>query len=57
MRPRDGVDAPVDAEVIDEQGKVRVRLEGYRTIALPGGIDADALEPIQSALGNAIGVS
>ena len=57
VRPRDGADAPVDAEVVDEQGKVRVRLEGYRTIALPGGVDAEALEPIQSALGTGIGVS
>ena len=27
----------VDAEVVDERGRVRVRLEGYRTIELPGG--------------------
>ena len=57
VRPRNGTDSPVDAEVVDDQGKVRVRLEGYRTIAMPGGVDAEALEPIQSALGTGIGVS
>jgi hypothetical protein len=30
---------------------VRVRLEGYRTIELPGGLDADALAPIRAAMG------
>ena len=30
----------VDAEVVDESGSVRVRLEGYRTVELPGGVDA-----------------
>ena len=29
---------------------VRVLLEGYRTIELPGGLDAEALEPIRSAM-------
>ena len=28
----------------------RVRLEGYRTIELPGGLDADALAPIRAAM-------
>ncbi len=41
----------VDAEVVDETGSVRVRMEGYRTIELPGGIDADALAPIRAAMG------
>jgi hypothetical protein len=40
----------VDAEVVDEQGRVRVRLEGYRTIELPGGVDAAALAPIAEAM-------
>ena len=39
--PRDG--GGIDAEVVDEHGRVRVRLEGYRTIELPGGLDDDAL--------------
>jgi len=40
----------VDAEVADATGRVRVRLEGYRTIALPGGVDEDALAPIRAAM-------
>ncbi|HXW58650.1 MAG TPA: SDR family NAD(P)-dependent oxidoreductase [Solirubrobacteraceae bacterium] len=50
VRPR-GDGRGVDAEVIDEAGHVRVRLEGYRTIELPGGVDADALSPILAAIG------
>ena len=41
----------VDAEVVDEGGRVRVRLEGYRTIELPGAIEPAALAPIQVAMG------
>jgi hypothetical protein len=40
----------VDAEVVDSTGRVRVRLEGYRTIELPGGVDEDALAPIRAAM-------
>jgi hypothetical protein len=50
VSPRDGGDG-VDAEVVDEAGRVRVRLEGYRTIDLPGGVDAEALAPIRAAMG------
>jgi hypothetical protein len=46
---RDG--ESVDAEVVDESGKVRVRLEGYMTTALPGGLDPEALDPIRAAMG------
>jgi NAD(P)-dependent dehydrogenase (short-subunit alcohol dehydrogenase family) len=48
VHPRDG--DVVDAEVMDETGRVRVRLEGYRTIALPGGLDPEALDPIRAAM-------
>jgi NAD(P)-dependent dehydrogenase (short-subunit alcohol dehydrogenase family) len=48
VRPN-GVDA-IDAEVVDEEGRVRVRLEGYRTVALPGELDSDALAPIRAAI-------
>jgi malonyl CoA-acyl carrier protein transacylase len=41
----------VDAEVVDATGRVRIRLEGYRTIELPGGVDEDALAPIRAAMG------
>jgi NAD(P)-dependent dehydrogenase (short-subunit alcohol dehydrogenase family) len=50
VTPRAGADG-TDAEVIDETGRVRVRLEGYRTIELPGGVDAEALAPIRTAMG------
>ncbi len=40
----------VDAEVVDEHGRVRIRLEGYRTIELPGGVDEAALAPIRAAM-------
>jgi acyl transferase domain-containing protein/acyl carrier protein/NADP-dependent 3-hydroxy acid dehydrogenase YdfG len=43
-------DGGVDAEVIDEAGRVRVRLEGYRTSELPGELEAAALAPIRSAM-------
>jgi hypothetical protein len=48
VHPRDG--DSVDAEVVDEKGRVRVRLEGYLTTALPGGLDPEALDPIRAAM-------
>jgi Polyketide synthase dehydratase len=47
VTPHDGA---ADAEVVDDEGRVRLRLEGYRTIELPGGLDADALAPIRAAM-------
>ncbi|MGZ8665749.1 MAG: SDR family oxidoreductase, partial [Solirubrobacterales bacterium] len=49
VSPREDGSA-IDARVVDEAGHVRVRLEGYRTIELPGSLDSDALEPIRSAM-------
>jgi len=40
----------VDAEVIDESGRVQLRLEGYRTVVLPGTIEASSLAPIRTAM-------
>ena len=40
-----------DVEVVDAEGAVRVRLEGYRTIELPGGLDDDSLAPLRRAAG------
>ena len=40
----------MDARVVDEAGNVRVMLQGYRTIELSGALDAEALEPIRSAM-------
>jgi acyl transferase domain-containing protein/acyl carrier protein len=45
----------VDAEVVDESGRVLVRLEGYRTIELPGQIEAAALAAIRAAMGEGRG--
>ena len=39
-----------DAEVVDDAGSVRLRMEGYRTVALPGTISTDLLEPIRAAV-------
>lgn len=49
VHPRDG--EGVNGEVVDESGKVKVRLEGYMTTALPGGLDPEALDPIRAAMG------
>ena len=51
VTPGDEAERGIDAEVVDEQGRVRLRLEGYRTIALPGGLDDAVLEPIRAAMG------
>ncbi len=40
----------IDADVVDEAGNVRLRLEGYRTIELPGDLDDDVLRPIRAAM-------
>jgi hypothetical protein len=43
-------DGATDAEVVGPDGEVLVRLEGYRTIALPGGPPEAALAAIREAL-------
>jgi hypothetical protein len=49
VRPRtDGTG--VDAEVVDEHGGVRIRLEGYRTTPLPAPLDADAIAPLRAVV-------
>ncbi len=48
VTPRgDGVS---DADVVGGDGRVVLRLEGYRTIELPGGPDAEDLAPIREAM-------
>jgi hypothetical protein len=49
VRPRDD-DRGIDADVVDDAGRVRVRLEGYRTIELPGAAAGDVLEPLRAAM-------
>ena len=43
-------DAGVDAIVVDEAGRVRLQLEGYRTVELPVAPDGAALAPMQAAM-------
>ncbi|HEY6886865.1 MAG TPA: SDR family NAD(P)-dependent oxidoreductase, partial [Solirubrobacter sp.] len=52
VRPRAGGSA-VDADVIDEHGSVRIRLEGYRTTPLPAAFDDDALAPLRAVVAGA----
>jgi hypothetical protein len=47
VTPRNG---GVDADVIDQAGRVQMRLEGYRTSQVPGELDAEAVAPIRSAI-------
>jgi hypothetical protein len=47
---QDPPDRPTDADVVDADGRVRLRLEGYRTTPLPDAPDDEALAPIRSAM-------
>ena len=49
LRPEGAVDA-VDAVVLDRSGRVRLSLEGYATVALPGGVDEALRGPLQEAV-------
>jgi hypothetical protein len=44
----DGMGGGVDAEVRDGEGRVFVRLEGYRTIELPQAVDEALLAPLRA---------
>ena len=48
IRPRG--DGGTDAEVVDEHGTVRIRLEGYRTTPLPAPLDEDAVAPLRAVV-------
>ncbi len=52
VRPRP--DGGYDADVVDDAGNVCVQLERYRTVALPGGPDADALAALRTGLGGSV---
>jgi len=39
-----------DAEVLDRAGSRYVHLQGYRTVALPNAVDAEALKTLQAAM-------
>ena len=40
----------VDAVVVDDVGHVRISLEAYETVVLPGGVDQDALQRLRQAM-------
>src|SRR5262249_13013665 len=37
-----------DADVVDESGKLRMRVKGYRTVALPGEVDTTVLRVLHA---------
>jgi hypothetical protein len=41
-----------DAEVVDGEGRVQVRLEGYRTVPLPSGPPPELLKPFADVAGS-----
>jgi hypothetical protein len=43
-------DGSFDAEVLDAKGNRYLQLSGYRTVAVPGGIDAGSLKTLQAAM-------
>jgi len=43
-------DGSFDAEVVDEAGSCYVRVTGYRTVALPGGVNPELLKAIEPAM-------
>jgi len=45
-----GAGGAADALVVDGEGRVHLRVEGYRTIELPGGPDESALAPLRAAM-------
>jgi hypothetical protein len=40
----------IDAEVLDLEGNRYLQLSGYRTVAVPGAVDAERLKPLQAAM-------
>jgi hypothetical protein len=45
-----GPEGTFDAEVVDAKGNLYVRLGGYRTIAMPGAVNADHVKVLQRML-------
>ena len=42
--------ASFDAEVLDTKGNCYLRLTGYQTVALPGGVETDRLKNLKAVL-------
>jgi len=50
VTPADPDQGSFDAEVRDAEGNLYLHLSGYRTVALPNGLDAELLKPLQAAV-------
>ena len=46
-----GKNSDFDAQVVDEKGNAYLSLHGYRTMEMPGAIDAELLKPLQEIAG------
>jgi hypothetical protein len=46
-------DGSFDARVVDENGRIYIALEGYRTMEVPDPIDGEALRPLRDCIGDA----
>jgi acyl transferase domain-containing protein/NAD(P)-dependent dehydrogenase (short-subunit alcohol dehydrogenase family)/acyl carrier protein len=44
------VDGSYHAEVLDTKGNCYLRLRGYQTVALPGGVDSETLKTLQAVM-------
>jgi hypothetical protein len=53
VRRRDAAEGGADADVVDEAGNVPRPPRGLSDDRVPGGVEADALEPIRIAMGEA----
>jgi hypothetical protein len=44
------VDSGFDGTVVDDAGNVLLEIHGYRTVALPGGVDPERRRPLAEAM-------
>ena len=49
VRPNEGRDS-FDAEVVDTNGNLYLQISGYRTVAVPGAVDAERLKALKAAM-------
>jgi hypothetical protein len=47
-------EAGYEAHVVDEEGRVYLVLEGYRTVPLPAGVDEGGLLAVRAAMAGAV---
>jgi hypothetical protein len=43
-----------DAEVVDAEGNCYLKLDGYRTVAIPGAVDGGRLKELQALMSEAV---